>query len=166
MSTCAYCGKESDGTAAQCRECGTELPEPPQDARAVEAQKAEDVRHMLKAFFIVLLVVSVVFPVYTSMTYVRDFAHNQWKARSKRVEDPVREQPPSAHFGLTAPQLADLDEVVASAYKDAVYDGYRLGNGYEKLWFQALVVDGLLVAASIIGLVHCKSVGRAANQNQ
>jgi len=120
----------------------------------------------MKAFFVVLLVVSIVFPFYSFMTSLSDFAHNQWKMRSERLEDTTRPELASAHLGLTAAQLAGLDELVSSAYKDAVYDGYRLGNGYEKLSFQALGIDALLFVASIIGLRRCQSFGRPTNQMQ
>ena len=106
------------------------------------------------------------FPFYSFMKSVGDFAHNQWKMRSERLTDTTRSEPPSAHFGLTAAQLAGLDEVVSSAYKDAVYDGYRLGNGYEKLSFQALGIDALLFVASVIGLRRCQDFGRPTNQMQ
>jgi hypothetical protein len=120
----------------------------------------------MKAFFFVLLVVSIVFPVYSFMTSLSDFAHNQYKTRSERLADTTRPELPSAHLGLTAAQLAGLDELVGSAYKDAVYDGYRLGNGYEKLWFQALGVDALLFVASVAGLRRCRSSERPTNQMQ
>src|SRR6266404_9743759 len=113
----------------------------------------------MRAFFVILLVVSIVFPFYSFMRSVGDFAHNQWKGRSERLKDTAGPEPPSAHLGLTAAQLAGLDELVSSAYKDAVYDGYRLGNGYEKLSFQALGIDALLFVASVIGLRRCKSLG-------
>ena len=120
----------------------------------------------MRAFFIIVLVVSIVFPFYSSMRSVGDFAHNQWKMRSERLTDTTRPEPLSAHLGLTAVQLAGLDELVSSAYKDAVYDGYRLGNGYEKLSSQALGIDALLFVASIIGLRRCQSFGRPTNQMQ
>ncbi len=120
----------------------------------------------MRTFFVVLLVVSIVFPFYSFMTSEGDFAHNQWKGRSERLKETTRPEPPSAHLGLTAPQVAGLDEVVGSAYKEAVYDGYRLGNGYEKLSFQALGIDALLFVASVIGLRRCQSLGRPTNQIQ
>ena len=113
----------------------------------------------MRAFFVILLLVSIVFPFYSFMRTVGDFAHNQWKMRSQRLHGTTPSEPPSAHLGLTAAQLAGLDELVSSAYKDAVYDGYRLGNGYEKLLFQALGIDALLFVASVIGLRRCKSLG-------
>jgi hypothetical protein len=120
----------------------------------------------MKAFFVVLLVVSIVFPVYSFMASLGDFAHNQYKTRSERLAATTRPVLPNAHLGLTAAQLAGLDELVGSAYKDSVYDGYRLGNGYERLWFQALGVDALLFIASVIGLRRCRSSERPTNQIQ
>ena len=109
----------------------------------------------MRAFFVCLLVVSIVFPFYFFITSIGDFAHNQWKMRSERLKETSRERP-SAHLGLTANQLAGLDELVTSAYKEAVYDGYRLGSGYEKRWFQAHGLDALLFVASVIGLRRCR----------
>ena len=120
----------------------------------------------MRAILVILLAVSIVFPFYSFMTSVGDFAHNQWKARSERLEGTTRPEPPSAHLGLTGAQLAGQDELVSSAYKDAVYDGYRLGNGYQKLSFQALGIDALLFVASVIGLRRCQSLGRPTNQMQ
>jgi len=113
----------------------------------------------MRAFFIIVLVVSIVFPFYSFMRSVGDFAHNQWKMRSERLQGTTLPEPPSAHLGLTAGQLAGLDEMISSAYKDAVYDGYRLGNGYERLSFQALGIDALLFVASVIGLRRCQGLG-------
>ena len=90
------------------------------------------------------------------MRSVGDFAHNQWKMCSERLQGTTLPEPQSAHLGLTAGQLAGLDEMISSAYKDAVYDGYRLGNGYEKLSFQALGIDALLFVSSVIGLRRCR----------
>ena len=117
----------------------------------------------MRAFFAILLVVSIVFPVYSFTTSMGNFAHNQWKMRPERLRDTGSQETPSAHLGLTAAQLAGLDELVSSAYKDAVYDGYRLGSGYEKLWFQALGIDALLFVACIIGLRGYRGLGRPTN---
>ena len=97
---------------------------------------------------------------------MRNFAHNQWRTRFERLEDTTRPALPSAHLGLTAAQLSGLDELVTSAYKDAVQDGYRLGSGYEKLSFQALAIDMLLFLASVVGLSRRRSLGRPTNQMQ
>ena len=120
----------------------------------------------MRAFFVILLVVSVVFPLYSLKTSVGDFAHNQWTMRFERLQGTTRPEPSSAYVGLTAAQLVGLDELVSSAYKNAVYDGYRLGNGYETLWFQALGVDALLFVASVIGLRRCRHSERPTNQMQ
>ena len=53
-----------------------------------------------------------------------------------------------------------MDELVSSAYRDAVFDGYRLGKGYEKLWLQTLGVDGLLFVGSLLGLRQCARLNR------
>jgi hypothetical protein len=111
----------------------------------------------VKAFFITLLLASIVFPVYSFITSMRDFAHNQWKRRSERLEDTTLPKTPSAHLGLTASQLAGLDELVIAAYKDAVYDGFRLGSGYQRLSLQTLGLDVLLFIASLVGLRACQT---------
>ena len=55
----------------------------------------------MRAFFVILLVVSIVFPLYSLMTSVSDFAHNQWKMRSERLQGTTLPEPQSAHLGLT-----------------------------------------------------------------
>jgi len=135
--------------------------------RSVFALDYDDGSYPMKAFFLVLLAVSVAFPLYSFSTSMRVIAHNQWKGRSERLVTTDRHAVPSAHLGLTAAQLTGLDELVASAYKDAVYDGYRLGSGYEKLSFQALGLDALLFVASIVGLVRCRdSAGPTSTSSQ
>ena len=39
MNACGYFGKEQDETAAQCRECGTDLSEPPAETLATAATR-------------------------------------------------------------------------------------------------------------------------------
>jgi hypothetical protein len=118
----------------------------------------------MKPFFIVTLLISIVFPFYSFVATMRDFAHNQWKTRHERLADTTIPKHPSAHLGLTAAQLTGLDNLVADAYKDAVYDGHRTGGGYQSLWFESMLLDGLLFVASLVGLRACRS-SRTSNQS-
>ena len=112
-------------------------------------------RNPMKAFYVALLVVSMVFPFYSGRALLMDFANNQYKERSERLKIDARPNRPSSFFGLTAAEIAALDEHVGAAYKASVQDGYRLGEGYGWLWFQALGMDTLLLVASVFGLRRC-----------
>lgn len=116
--------------------------------------------HTMKVFFILLLVVSIVFPIYSFVTTMGDFAHNQWRMRQDRLQRTTPETSSSAHLGLTAAQLTGLGDLVADAYKDSVYDGYRLGGGYTSLWFESMALDGLLFITSLGGLSVCRRAAR------
>ena len=112
----------------------------------------------MKIFFVLLLLVSIVFPAYSFLTMIGDFAHNQYEMRLERLEGTTPETSPSPHLGLTRMELSKLDEPVRFAYDDAVRDGYRLGRGYNKLWNQSLGLDALLFVASIIGLTKLRAL--------
>ena len=114
----------------------------------------------MKPFFITLLVISIVFPFYSFIDSMRVFAHNQWKSRHERLSETAAPNLPSPHLGLTAGNLASASEFVANGYRDSVYDGYRLGAGYEALWFQSMGLDFFLFVASLIGLGACRSSSR------
>ncbi len=117
-------------------------------------------------FFILLLVVSIVFPIYSFATMIGDFAHNQYKMRRERLEGTTPETGSSAHLGLTQDQLVGSDDLVKDAYKDSVYDGYRLGSGYTRLWNKSLLLDSLLFIASLRGLRICRQSARlTSNQD-
>jgi hypothetical protein len=117
----------------------------------------------MKPFFIVTLLISIVFPFFSFVATMRDFAHNQWKTRHERLANTTIPKHPSAHLGLTAAQLTGLDNLVADAYKDAVYDGHRTGRGYQTLWFESILLDGLVLVASLVGLRACR---RSTTSNQ
>jgi hypothetical protein len=112
----------------------------------------------MKTFFVLLLLVSIVFPVYSFMATIGDFAHNQYEMRLERLEGTTPETTPSAHLGLTKIELSKLDEAVSASYDQAVRDGYRLGRGYDKLWIQSLGLDVLLFLASIVGLTKLRTL--------
>jgi len=117
-----------------------------------------DGNNAMKAFFVLLLLVSIVFPVYSFMTTIGDFAHNQYAMRLERLEGTTPETSRSVHLGLTKIDLSKLDEAVRASYEDAVRDGYRLGRGYNKLCLQSLVLDVLLFIASIVGLTKLRTL--------
>jgi hypothetical protein len=108
----------------------------------------------MKTFFWVLLLVSVAMPVFLLQDMIRVQGHNQWKSRPVMRADATKSDGLNAgdHFGLTGAQIAELDERVAAAYSKSVDDGCTLGRGYERLLLVALVLDGLLFVASLIGL--------------
>jgi hypothetical protein len=114
----------------------------------------------MRAFFLLSLCISILFPPVTFVASMRDFAHNQWEMRQRRLDGKTRVSGTSAHLGLTVAQVAGLDELARAAYKDAVYDGYRLGAGYELLWFGSLGLDALLFIVSLIGLLACRASSR------
>jgi hypothetical protein len=119
----------------------------------------------MKAFFVFLLVVSVVFPFYSFMATLGDTAHNQYEMRFKRLEGTTPMTIPSVHLGLTKIQLSKLDEPVSSAYGAAVRDGYRLGQANDKLQMQCLGLDVLLFVASIVGLTKLRTHKRTENEH-
>ena len=106
----------------------------------------------MKAFLVFVLLVSVVFPIYSFMAMMGDFGHNQYATRLERLQGTTPVTSPSVHLGLTKIELSKLDETASSAYGVAVRDGYRLGRGYNRLWIQSLGLDVLLLLTSIIGL--------------
>jgi hypothetical protein len=125
----------------------------------------DDGAYIMKPFFGVLLLASIVFPFISFFTTMRDFAHNQWEMRHERLVGTTSMTATSAHLGLTAAQLTGLDNLVADACKDSVYDGYRLGGGYSKLWLQSLGLDALLFVASLVGLSACRRSDRPTNRS-
>ena len=119
-----------------------------------------------KFFFGLLLLISIAFPFYSFFTMIGDFAHNQYKMRPKMLADTSPKTMSSAHLGLTGAQLAEVDELVRSAYQDSVHDGYRLGVGYDRLWQQSLGLDAILFVASLIGLRLCYNSDRLTSALQ
>jgi hypothetical protein len=114
----------------------------------------------VKAFFIVTLVISIVFPFFEEFTGVLRLAHNQSARRPARLTMTSVPKLPSAHLGLTEGQLAGVDGLFAEAYRDSVGDGGRISIAYDMLRLQALGVDAVLFVASLIGLRACRSSGR------
>jgi hypothetical protein len=115
----------------------------------------------MKTFFALLLLISIVFPVYLFLSTIKDFAHNQYSMRFKRLEQTAPDPdmpliegmtPPDVQFGLTKIELSKLDKNVSASYSVAVRESYSLGHGYNKLCIESLGLDALLFLASLIGL--------------
>jgi hypothetical protein len=116
-------------------------------------------RRFLKAFFVITLLVSIVFPLYQIWTSLHVMAHNQYRNRFARLQSTERPDSPSRHFGLTGAELSTIDKDTSYAYTDAVRDGYRLGRGYSTLLQDCLVSDLLFGVASVFGLWACRKPG-------
>jgi hypothetical protein len=110
----------------------------------------------MKAFFWVLVVISVLLPAYNLVAGLEVILHNQYQGRAARLETTEPPLIPSGHLGLTGAELSKLDQDVAFAYTDSVRDGYRLGREYSALWLRSLGLDGLLFVSSIVGLRLCR----------
>ena len=113
----------------------------------------------MKTFFVLMLIASV-----ASVLYELDdglgnvMGHNHYEQRHDLLLGtylPSNVQQPehtSASLGLTQKELAQCDPYVASAYREAVKDGYTLGNGYSRLSLQCLGLSVLLFASSLWGI--------------
>jgi hypothetical protein len=110
----------------------------------------------VKAIFGLLLLISILFPVYAVLAGLQIMLHNQYEGRFRRLHSTEESLMPSGHLGLTKTELAVLDRDVVFAYTDAVGDGFRLGRGYSELWLEAIAVDGLLFVSSVLGLWACR----------
>ncbi len=121
-------------------------------------------RHLVKALFILLVFISVVVPIYNVMSAVQIIAHNQYEGRWDQLHSSHWNGYPSLHLGLTAPELAALPRETRDAYKDAVYDGYRIGRGYGVLWFVTMGLSVLLFLSSVLGLWFVRQPRQSPNQ--
>jgi hypothetical protein len=108
----------------------------------------------MKAFFLCMLIASVLAVVCDLWSALADFSHNQFEGRHVLL-DTSRPQPDhlSPHLGLTPKELAKCDPYVADAYKQSVYDGYKLGTGYFGRQRRYFILAGLLFVTSCCGLV-------------
>jgi hypothetical protein len=106
----------------------------------------------MRIFFVfcLLAVLSAGFQLADSLKFV---AHNHYAARYELMTG-ARKQPDhlNAYFGLTQNELAKTDEYTSRAYRDAVSDANRMGDGYGRLTFQCFAVTGLLFLSGLIGL--------------
>lgn len=120
----------------------------------------------MKAFFVLTLVVSVLWPLIMFVGGINVMAHNQYQYRHELLDAWEREKDhASAHLGLTQKELAKCDDYTANAYRESVYDGYRLGTGYGSLALQGLSMSALLFLASVLGLRAVGSVKRFQTQS-
>lgn len=115
-----------------------------------------DGSQVVKAFFIIVLFVSVAVPIYNITSALQIVVHNQYEGRLNQLHEAHWSGYPSRHLGLTASELAALPEETRDAYKDAVYDGYRIGRGYEVLWFLTMGLSVSLFLSSILALWACR----------
>ena len=116
---------------------------------------------ILKIFFGVVLLASILMPIYNIRSYLQVIAHNYYEDRYARL---MSSGQPDNLFGLTAPELARLPRETAEAYEQAVRDGYRLGEGYSELWSRSMALDGLLFVSGILGLWSCRLRRQSPNQ--
>jgi hypothetical protein len=119
--------------------------------------------HFLKAVFGIVLLVSIVMPIYNIRSCMQIIAHNYYEDRFARLKSSGLSDTPSL-FGLTASELAGLPRETAEAYEHAVRDGHRLGQGYSALWSQSMALNGLLFVSGILGLWSCRLRRQSPNQ--
>ena len=113
----------------------------------------------MKYVLVLLLLVSVVYPVYAVFELLAVSTHNQWQGRERKMAL-MDQSLESAYLGLTGAELAKLekqDKVAADSYRRAVEDGVRLGGAYQRLWKVALGLDALLFTTSLSGLWLCRA---------
>ena len=124
----------------------------------------------MKAFFVLMLVASVLWPIIMLVGGMNVIAHNQYQYRHGLLDAGQREKDhASAHLGLTQKELAKCDDYTAKAYNESVYDGCRLGTGYSSLMLWGLAMSALLFLTSALGLRALGSGKRfqtqSSNQN-
>ncbi|MGH7868045.1 MAG: hypothetical protein ACREP9_10560, partial [Candidatus Dormibacteraceae bacterium] len=106
----------------------------------------------MKIFFATVLVISLLCPLIMFASGLKAIGHNHYQYRHDLLagRGPQRDHA-SVHLGLTQKELAACDTYVATAYRESVDDGYRLGVGYGSLTFQALAISALLFLTSAAG---------------
>jgi len=82
----------------------------------------------MKTLFMLMFALSILSAAYQLRSSLDVMAHNQYERRYQLL-DATKKQPDhlSSHLGLTPIELAKSDPYFVYAYKDAVFDGYRLG---------------------------------------
>jgi hypothetical protein len=107
----------------------------------------------MKSFFVIMLVASFISVPYGLWTGIVAISHNQYRGRHDLL-DTSRPQPDhlSPHLGLTPKELAQCDPYVADAYRQSVYDGYKLGTFHSGLGDQCLILSVLLFITSLVGI--------------
>ena len=117
---------------------------------------------VLKIFFGLVLLISIVMPLYNLNSGLQIIVHNQYEERFARLTSSKPSDTPRL-FGFTAPELTALPRETAEAYENAVRDGYRLGQGYSALWMQSIALDALLFLSGILGLWSCRQRRQSPN---
>jgi hypothetical protein len=107
----------------------------------------------MKTFFWLMLVASLVSVLFELDAGLGVMAHNQYQGRHDLLDTSIQ-QPDhlSPHLGLTVKELSLCDKYTADAYKESVYDGYKLGIGYSRLSAQSLGLAMLLLLTSAVGI--------------
>jgi hypothetical protein len=120
---------------------------------------------VMRSFFVIMLIVSVVSAPYGIWTGIVAISHNQYRGRHDLL-DTNRQQPDhlSPHLGLTPKELAQCDPYVAEAYKQSVYDGYKLGTFHSGLGDQCLILSAFLFITSLLGIRALSKAGAKSNQ--
>ena len=120
---------------------------------------------MMKLFFVIMLIVSVVSVPYACSKRIGALAHNQFRGRHDLL-DTSRQQPDhlSPHLGLTPKELAQCDPYVANAYEQSVYDGYKLGTERSGLGGQCLILSAFLFITSLVGIRAVSKAGAKSNR--
>ena len=120
---------------------------------------------MMKSFFVCMMIVAVLAVGYDFWGSLADIAHNQYLGRHELL-DTSHPQPDhrSAHLGLTPKELAACDPSVADAYRQAVYDGYKLGTGYFGKERRYLALAGLLLLTGWCGIIASRKKNKDAAQ--
>jgi len=120
----------------------------------------------MKTFFMIMLVASIVSVPYGIWTGIVAISHNQYRGRYDLL-DTSRQQPDhrSSHLGLTPKELAQCDPYVADAYKQSVYDGYKLGAFQSGLGDQCLILSAFLFVTSLVGILAASKADAKSNQH-
>jgi len=107
----------------------------------------------MKAFFVFMLLASVVSGFYALHNGLRVMTHNHYEYRAKLLDNSLKQyELLNENMGLTPKDLSLCTEHVANAYKVSVSDGYRLGSGYNVLSGLCLGLSALLFLTSVLGL--------------
>lgn len=106
----------------------------------------------MKIFFKLMLGLSILSGLYQCSSRLGVMAHSQYTGRYELLKTEPKPYQHSSFFGLTPTELAKTDDYVANAYRNAVYEGYKLGIGYDHLSLQCLAMTVLLFLSSVAGL--------------
>ena len=107
----------------------------------------------MRAFFAAIIFISVVAIFYEFVLEIDVMAHNQYLNRQYLLTatEPESVQRHSKVLGLTKSELSNCDNYIAEAYKESVFDGYRLGTGWGSLDELCLGLSAVLFVTGIVG---------------